>query len=204
MIGPREQELKLSFASQRDFEFALAAELLGERQSTHRLTNWYFDTPDGQLCGQRIMLRLRAAPGFILGLKVGREVRAGYFDSLEIEQEIAAPLAQEILAQPSRVHRINSEVVRELQRRCGVLPLVSVGELHTERTKKLCGDVLLEFDRIVFPDGSEAFELEVETADVAVVERWVQQALTSLGVEVQPQRRTKMERLIQWLEGRES
>ena len=202
MSEPREQELKLSFASEGDFERALNAVELGERKSADRLTNWYFDTVDGELRQQRIMLRLRSASQFILGIKVGREVSPGYFDSLEIEETIPADVAREILTQPSRIRTVDGEVAHELERRCPDAVLVTVGELITERTRKMHNDVLIEFDRIVFPDTTEAYELEIETTQVAVVERWIRRGLRELGIQVGPQRRTKMERLVAWLEGR--
>ena len=200
MSPPRERELKLSFESRVDFERALASRELGETHGVVQLTNWYFDTPDGQLRGQRVMLRLRDAGVFVLGMKVGREVHPGYFDSIEIEDEIAASVGREVLASPEAIYSVDSPVSGALRQRCGVVPLEVIGCLRTERTKKVHGEVRLEFDRIVFPDGTEAFELEVETSNVAVVEHWVRNALAELQIQVEPQRRTKMERLIDWLE----
>lgn len=166
-----------------------------------RLENHYLDTADGVLVSQRVLLRIRRADRYILGLKIGAEPRPGFFDSIEIETEIAPEVARRVLAKPGEVYRLDAPPIAALRERFEVLPLEALGCLTVERTTKSISGRWLEFDRLVFPDGSERFELEIETHRPKTDARWLRETLEDLGVPVEPQRRTKLEQFVEWRRG---
>lgn len=199
MSEPRERELKYRFPGREEFARAVRDRRLGELSRVDSLENHYFDTAEGFLVGRRVMLRLRRADGrFILGLKIGTEARPGFFDSMELEQTIPPGAARRILAGPSEMYLLDAAPVRALAERFGVLELVSLGAVDVERTTKDEGRHRLEFDRLVFPDGSESFELEIETDQPEAVETWLRGVLVDLRIPLEPQRLTKLEQFVAW------
>lgn len=201
MSEPRERELRFRFRSEEAFLKSRACPALGKRLSADILENHYFDTADGTLVRRRMMLRIRRAGHCTLGLKIGAEPRPGLFDSVELEERISPETARRILEAPEAIYLLDAAPVRALRERFEPLPLEALGCLRTERITKDSDGKRLEFDRLIFPDHSEAFELEIETDDPEGVERWLRGVLDGLGIDVEPQRRTKLEQFVAWKRG---
>ena len=164
MTEPRERELKFRFRDHAEFLSALEGPGLGEFVRVDALENHYFDTADGRLVGNRIMVRIRAAADrFILGVKIGGEPRPGFFDSVELEETISRETARRIFERPEDIYSLDLPPVRALRERFDVLPLVSLGCLEVERSVRQADPHRLEFDRLTFPDGTGSFELDRRT-----------------------------------------
>lgn len=176
-----EREFKLRIPDEPSF--AALLERLGARGAVPvRQVNHFFDTAARDLRSARIALRLRAEDGsWTLGLKgpeSGPSGGAGAFaerpeeelevDSIEAEAVLAgtrcplAALEAGLGAEP---------LVTAARRRAGDAPLLHLGSFENERTRvgprALPGDpegprLVVELDRVRFPDGAVERELELE------------------------------------------
>ncbi len=205
MKHEREKELKFRIASPEDFRRLRDDPAWGTRSEPERQVNHYFDSSDRRLVRSRILLRLREEGNrVLLTLKCGTEVRPGFFDSLEIEEEVAPGVLSRALETPGSLTDLPFAAIAELERRAGRLSLVVAGTLVNERVRRETGvgpsRLVLEVDRLLFPDGSEAHELEIETGDPPRAEAWVRDTIIAAGVRLEPQRMTKMERFLEWLD----
>jgi len=201
----REKELKFLIASREDFRRLRDDPAWGTRSEPERQVNHYFDSSDRRLVRARVLLRLREEGiRVVLTLKCGTEVRPGFFDSLEIEEEVDPGVLARALEEPESLVDLPLAAIAELQRRFGRPPLVVAGTLVNERVRRETGvgpsNLVLEVDRLLFPDGSEAYELEIETSDPPRAEAWVHDTIIAAGVRLEPQRMTKMERFLEWLD----
>ncbi len=200
----RESEVKLALDGPRDIEKLLGPDGLAGPRRVEVQENLYFDTVDLVLARALAMLRLRLTAGKspLLTLKCGTEVEAGFFRSVEIEAPVDAPVAEGLRRDPPAVYRLNLEPINFLRERHGVLPLAVIGSLHNERTSVAAGRFLVELDRIRFPDGSEEFEVEIETEEPVAALTWIEGEFRRLGVRASPGRETKFARLVRWLKPR--
>src|SRR5262249_24104274 len=149
----------------------------GQRGPAVPQLNYYFDTEDLKLARSRAMLRIRSAGDCVLTLKCGPEGRPGYFDSLELEAEIRQGALAAPLRKPGWILDLLLPPIEELKRRFGRLEVSLLGTLQNERVRRTIDGLVLEVDRITFPDGSEIFELEIETDDILRAEAWVDSKL---------------------------
>jgi uncharacterized protein YjbK len=201
MTTHRERELKYRLASAGDYERLLALPAEGAESAPERQVNHYFDTADLTLARRRSMLRLRDGGGtFCLTLKCGGEAAPGLFDSQEFEAELSCDDGETAGVRPAFLLTLDLLPVRELRRRFGDLRLERLGSLRNERCRRRAGDLGLEIDRLVFPDGSERYELEVELGDLpaAEAERHLGDLLGRFGVRCEPGRATKLEQFLEW------
>ncbi|HVR74116.1 MAG TPA: CYTH domain-containing protein [Planctomycetota bacterium] len=209
MSEGRERELKFRIPGREDWLSLREDPGRGEKGTVRRQVNHYFDAPDGRLIRARAMLRLRREtdtdaaterPRAILTFKQGAEERPGLFDSREVEEEIGDAAAADLLERPESMLGLETRPVAELVRRFGRLPLVLLGSLENERVERRSGAFVLEVDRLVFPDGTEAYELEIEVESIEA-ERLAHAAVARLreeGLVLEPERLTKLERLLDW------
>jgi uncharacterized protein YjbK len=200
-----EEELKFSLAGPEDHRKLVGPGGLAGFAARHSQVNIYLDSADLLLARAMTMLRIRSVAGRrpLLTLKSGTEVEAGYFRSRELETEIPADLLPEIRRRPEALLGLDLAPVRELRERFGEPPLVVIGVLINERSDFRAGGLVLEVDRMTFPDGSEEFEVEVETTDPRQARSWVEAEFRRLGVSATPSRRTKFERLLSRIPGRD-
>jgi len=98
------------------------------------------------------------------------------------------------MEEPRSLLDLPLDPIRELKARFGLAPLVLVGTLANERVRREHCGFLLEVDRSIFPDRSEEYELEIETHDPGGAMEWA----SGLGLLLEPQRLTKLERLLRW------
>jgi uncharacterized protein YjbK len=194
MKAEREVELKFKIASREDFLDLRDSPRWGSRGSEERQVNHYFDTVDLLLVKSGAMLRIREEGDCTLTLKCGREVSPGLFDSREIESPVGLKILKAAVEEPRSLLELALDPIRELEARFGLPPLVFVGALVNERVRREHCGFHLDVDRLVFPDRSEEYELEIETHEPDRVMEWVSQ----LGLWLEPQRLTKLERLLRW------
>lgn len=198
MTANRECELKLCVESREGYLDLREADRWGSRGTPVRQVNYYFDTEDLSLGSQRMMLRVRDAGRCILTLKCGREASPGNFDSAEFEVEIPRQRLEAALERPDSLLDPELSPVAELLARVGRLDLRLAGRLVNERVCREVDGWKLEVDRLTFPDGSESYELELETEDVDRARAWLEEELDARGIAHRPQRFTKFERLLEW------
>jgi uncharacterized protein YjbK len=191
-----ESEIKYLLQGAEDYRRLAGPGGLGEPRRTERQENFYLDTADGILSGKRIMLRLRRlSTAAVLTWKRGAEVEAGFFRSQEIEGPLSLEEAAEVLAHPAALYHLPLPPVEETRARFGELTLQVVGSLVNERTFHQAPGFQVELDRVTFPDGSQFFEVEVETEDPSAARAWLEETFRSLGVNAAPSRMTKLARL---------
>lgn len=199
MKEPREKELKLDLVRREDYLKLISATILGVPDSTERQVNHYFDSSDFFLAERGAMIRLRLARVLTLTFKHGRETRdgSGYFDCVELETEVPRELLEEALQRPTVLAEHASPPAAALRRRFGALPLVYHGSVRNERLEYCSLSYPLVVDRVTFPDGGEAYELEIETEDQEGARRWIEGELRSRRIAFKPQHLTKLELLLE-------
>jgi len=199
-----ESEIKYSLRGVEDHRKLVGPGGLQESRGLERQENYYLDTLDLRLSRERAMLRIRnlAQGGSLLTLKRGSEIEAGYFRSSELESPLPPGSLAGILESPPTLYQMDLAPVGELRSRFGELPLRVIGTLVNERRLFQSGGFLVEVDRISFPDGSEEYEVEVETETPAVARKWLESEFRRLGVNAAPSRETKFARLLRWLSTR--
>lgn len=196
MTSSRERELKFEIVRREDYLELRDGAAWGTRAEPQMQINHYFDTRDDALLRSRTLLRIREAGSRrVLTLKCGVEVRPGFFDSLELESAVSEEELSQALQRPEAMLDWNHGAIGELKKRLGRPALRVSGRLVNERVRRRVALEQLEVDRLTFPDGSEAYELEIETDDVERTEAWLRQAILPRGILLEPQRLTKMERL---------
>lgn len=203
MTAHRECELKFRILSVADFLELRDGPRWGARRSPQEQVNHYLDTRDLLLARRRILLRIREEGSWRLTLKVGREVSPGNFDSLEIEHELSERDASRCLERPESLLDLELQAIRELRGRVGCPPLVRIGTLRNERVRRDVDGWVLEVDRMRLPDSSELHELEMETEAVEAARAWVRREIEGRGIRLEPLRKTKLERLLDWYAARE-
>jgi uncharacterized protein YjbK len=197
-MSPREKELKLRLKSREDYDKLLAARELVSGGALESQENHYFDTAGRDLLRAGAMLRLRLSGKLWLTFKQGgdRPRQAGYFDVLELEVEVERGLLEEAIRRPAALLEHPSAPAREVRRRFGHVELTHLGSLRNERLRCARLPYLLEIDRLSFPGGGEAYEIEIETEDPEGARRWIETELARRGIAAEPQERTKLEELL--------
>jgi uncharacterized protein YjbK len=200
--GMRETELKYAIRDRGDFLDLRDAAPWGEREEPESQINDYFDTVALALASRRILLRIRsrgrgkADEPAVLTLKYGREVAEGLFDSMEVECTIDGLTREAARSAPESLLALDVPPIIELRSLVGKPRLALAGSLSTERTRRRIQGLVLEVDRLQFPDGSEAYELEVETCEPEAARRKVEALAVARGIRLDPLRVTKFERLL--------
>lgn len=194
MKAEREVELKFKIASRGDFLDLRDSPQWGKRGTEKGQVNHYFDTVDLRLVKAGALLRIREEGDCTLTLKCGREVSPGLFDSREIDSPIGWRILKAAMEEPRSLLDLPLDPIHELKERFGLPPLIFVGTLTNERVRRDHGGFRLEVDRLIFPDRSEEYELEIETHDTG----GAMELVSRLGLRLEPQRLTKLERLLRW------
>jgi uncharacterized protein YjbK len=197
----REREVKLELATAADHA-RLAASLPPPRE-VRRQGNHYFDLEGGPLRAAGVLLRLRIeGSGATLTVKEGaRRDDAGIFDAAEREERVDPVLATRVLAGGIPLAAIGGELLRGLALRFGAGEWLRWGSLETERSVHVlpAGGLVLEVDRVAYPDGSVLHEVEAESDDPAAARERVIAILERAGVSWRPSAATKAERLAEAL-----
>jgi uncharacterized protein YjbK len=217
MAQDRERELKYRIPARADFLHLRDAPEWGARQAPKRQVNHYFDTPDLALARAHVLLRVReesrppanAAPedsgrqtAYRLTVKCAEEARPGYFDSLELEAELSEAVFQQALADPASLLDLPLAPLAEIRRRFGKPALAVIGRLENERVERSAIPgapfAAFEVDRLGFGDGGEEYELEVEVDEGVApeAESWIEAHVRGRGIRLEPEPKTKLERLL--------
>ncbi|MGH9362465.1 MAG: CYTH domain-containing protein [Thermoanaerobaculia bacterium] len=201
MAGGVESEIKYRLAEIDDYRKLTGPRGLEGAAGSDRQENLYLDTADLRISSGGAMLRVRrSGSGAIVTFKAGAELEAGYFRSTEIEAPIDPPALSSILKHPSSLYRLPLAPAEILRARFGELSLEVVGTLTNDRSRFRAGAYLVEVDRLLFPDGSEEYEVEVETERPEEARAWLEAEFRRLSVRAAPSRQTKLARLLRWLE----
>ncbi|MBN1443184.1 MAG: CYTH domain-containing protein [Planctomycetes bacterium] len=198
----RERELKLELEGREAFERLIAAASVGASEGTAVHEDHYFDSSDLRLLRGGAVLRIRRSSRTVLTFKQGSESEGerGYFDAIEVEDAIADEVLDRVIERPALLLEGGWNAAREALRRFGPsIELRRLGVIRTERARR-AGEHVLEIDRVIFPDGSERYELEIETEDPASARRWIDARLAEIGARARPQRKIKLELLVEWLD----
>lgn len=163
------------------------------------LANHYFDTADRALRSRGAMLRIReTGDGCVAGLKQAVAIRGGEFEAAEWELPLAERDWQRALRAGGDLGILDHPVIRESFElaRSSVLPYQ--GALRVLRKRyRLSAATLLELDLAVFEDGSQDWELEVETEQPEGVRLFLEDLLDRRRVAWREQTRTKYERFLE-------
>ncbi|MBQ7503200.1 glycosyltransferase [bacterium] len=164
-------------------------------------TNIYFDSYDAYFACRRSMLRLRRENGrYFFVYKRGLNLQAGYFQAVEIEEEVGESAAAEL-----RCGRIGELATTRVWRQAvedgfrGELQAVgsvrNVREVWPISVFGLDGGEKLELDHTEFADGDE-YELEIETVRPEYIKGKLSAELGLASPDCQEQKRTKYERFL--------
>ncbi len=190
-----ERELKLVLDAAGYLRLASALPgYTGER----RLVNHYFDSGDRALRSRGAMLRIReTAEGCVAGLKQAVSVQGGAFEAAEWELPLPEWDWQRVLRAGGDLGILQHPVVRESFElaRASVLPYQ--GSLRVLRkTYRLSAATALELDLALFEDGSQDWELEVETERPDGLRPFLEDLLDRRGIAWREQTCTKYERFL--------
>lgn len=190
-MGEVEQELKCAFADRAAWQRAL--EVLGPAQQVLEQTNHYFSDP---LASSGWSLRLREENGaFRLTYKSGRTARDGYFQALEVEDDIDEASAARFLAGLTSDDPMWALApLSRLRAERGVRQLQYLGFNRNQRHACPQEGWVAELDISEFPDGSIDYELEVECANPLSVREQLQLKLGALTVQTKTKYRRFLER----------
>ena len=201
MTDREERELKLAIADLESYRRIRDA--LPGFEGELRLVNHYLDGDDLPLVKRKVMLRVRTCeghPGGVVTLKSGTTVADGYFRSQEDEEPLTGEEVDLLLRLPAAcdgLHPKARDVVRSALALLGEGDLKVVGKLvNLRRNYRLAPEIVVELDLLSFPDGSQEFELEIETGDPESARRLLDPLLTRLGIGVTPRSETKFQRLL--------
>ena len=86
--------------------------------------------------------------------------------------------------------------IRSVLKHYGKIDLAPIGHLDTLRRYRQHGGNLLECDEVTYPDGSRAFEVEVETTRPESTREALLRIFDELGVAASPQRHSKLQGLL--------
>jgi uncharacterized protein YjbK len=190
-----ERELKLALDAG---EYLRLASSLAGYAGEVALANHYFDSGSQSLGSRGAMLRVReTADGYVAGLKQAVSVHGGAFEAAEWELEIPSWDWQRVLRAGGDLGILEHPVIREgfALARSAVLPYQ--GSLRVLRkTFRLSAATRLELDLCLFEDGSQDWEIEVETESPADLRPILKELLDRRGVVWREQTRTKYERFL--------
>ena len=196
-----EQEIKIALPDRAAFDAVVRAFAAESRQPLRLVeqTNHYFDTADLQLAKALVMLRVRQADRAVVTLKSGTQISDGCFRSRELEGEIDATEVDRLVADPARLYGLDLAPIETLRAEFGALPLRLIGNLRTQRHVFDVDEYRVEADAMLFEDGGEEFEIEIESEQPEEARRWCSQRLEALGVGGSPSNETKFQRVLRRL-----
>jgi len=192
----REIELKYRLADRQ--QYLGLCEALGEPEDLVEQINHYFESPDGRIPGDRGAIRLRLEKGrAIFTVKLGGMVEAGLVRAREFEE----PWQGQPDRMPPSPEEFWSGGYAGMEALAGAFgsrfPVAWVGKMtNVRKIYRTPGGLRLEVDASLYPDGSEDFEVELETQDPEGDRSRLERLLEAAGVRAQPQTATKYQRFL--------
>ncbi len=163
-----------------------------------QINRYFFGAPGNPLAAGTAMLRLREEAGkYTLTFKGRLEASRGYFTSDEVEEEIPAPVAREMIARGIRPSNRCPAPVAAAASADPSRAFSEGGSSSTFRSRAPIptGDAI-EIDRCAFPGGILDYEAEIETDDPSAASGYVEDLFARIGVPIVPQTRTKYRRFL--------
>jgi uncharacterized protein YjbK len=162
------------------------------------LANHYFDTSDRALRSKGAMLRIRETEdGRIVGLKQAVSIRDGEFEAAEREAPLEDRDWLRLVRAGGDVGILDHPVVREAFALAGADVLPYQGVLRVLRKRyAIASPDGLELDLVSFEDGSQDYELEVETERPESTRPFLKELLESKRIAWREQTLTKYERFL--------
>ena len=192
-----EQEVKLALPDAAAYQ--RVCDGLSGFEGENEQSNTYWDREDRVLTRAGVLLRLRfEGGGATLTVKKGASVEGdGTFRVEEDEAPVDVELARAIAAGEREFASLESPVLDRLVGHFGDLaPWTKWGAMqNVRRCYRTASGLLLEVDRTVFPSGAVEWEVEAESDDPEAAAVEVRGLLDALGVDYEPQTRSKSDRL---------
>ena len=199
----QEEEVKLTLMSEEGLHCLLKH--LGKPSKVAEQENEYFDTPEGDLLKERVMLRVRRQEGrVIVTAKSDAQIKVGGLTCREVEFDTTLEVSDQWIQNGLETWDI-SPVSHALSFAPRQARLVSLGTSAPRRRYfDYSGRGVLEVDRTLLPDGTIHAELELETSRMAEELVTLRKLLDDLGVEYTDQVIPKFQRFLSAREGQQA
>lgn len=193
----REQELKLTIASESDWS-ALCAALPAPLGAVEQI-NSYWDHPDGRLHDRQILLRVRLEDprAFVTVKSKASRDQSGYFQASEREEEIPVAEARVVVDAGRGLENLTAEPLVEIEKEFHDIQSYRCwGTTRNLRRKfALDDDLVAEVDRTDYGPGGIHYEVELESSDPVRARSSLDPFLALAGITVVASQVTKSERL---------
>lgn len=200
---PKEIEVKIRLKDSADYERVRA--MLGHPKAIEHQENAFFDTTDGRLGNERVVMRIRSkgleetTKRYVLTVKGKAVLKDGVSQVDESEEEMSREMAQAILADPNEIPKLAGQLplLNQLLKRFQPAPTWKrVGMFRTLRQKHDWEDYLVELDKTDFAHGT-AYEIEIETPDALQAKAKMEDTLKQHGIPYTFSQRNKFVNMLQ-------
>jgi len=205
MQSERELEVEIKIQLESFTDYLKLIGFLGPIDEEEHHVNAFFDTPERTLGANGFSLRVRSENqrGRITVKSMVSQTDALSVRN-EVEADIDAGLARDIVDGEGDLFEVDAEPIRRLKQRFGELSVDQLVRFRNTRQKKKfrLGDYeyVFEIDKTEFSDGSVDYELEIELRDQgqydAVIDN-LRRIFQSLGIPFQRQPQTKFHRALE-------
>jgi len=152
---------------------------------THEQENFFFDSSDGTLESQRVVLRLRfydVDRKAVITVKGKQILEGGIGRASEVEEPVPdAAAARTFLTAPTNM-LTQSPMLQGLNNKLGLKDLVCMGGFRNRRQEYKWQGFVLELDETYFEHGT-LYEIEVETDNPEAVREQLESLLSSNGIQ---------------------
>jgi len=194
MINTQEIEVKITLLSKADYD--KFEQHMGEPKAIIEQENIFFDGSKQEITKPRSMIRLRFfkdAQGnekCVLTHKGKANISQGISSVEEQEESVDANDARAAVKDPSLMKQWKGELMDMIRDTYKIEEYVCLGGFKNLRKKYDWEGYVLEFDQVTYPFGMN-YEIEVETADAAILKPKLTQLLDSLNIQYQDSKRSK-------------
>lgn len=192
----REIELKYRLEGVEDYDAFCV--WMGDPEEDWEQVNHFYQSPDGSIPGARGVIRIRLEKDTaVFTVKLGGPLARGLASSREYEEPWTG--GRDVLPPPPEAlwhvgHPGLSALAEEVG---GNFPLVWAGQMVNRRKLyRLAGDLCLEVDASLYPDGARDYEVELETEAPERVRPRLTELLARSGVRFSAQSETKYQRFL--------
>lgn len=198
-MKPVRREVELKYRLKGAEDFRKLCRRLGKPQADFEQVNHYFQSADGKIPGVKGVIRIRLEKGRALfSVKLGGSLDEGLLSALEYEEPWKGPL--DVMPPPaSEFWDHGYEGMQAIEQEVGGrFQLVWAGKMVNRRkVYPFEEDLFLEIDASLYPDGTEDFEVELETEQPEKDRNRLVNLLDRLLIRYEPQTATKYQRFLQ-------